>query len=104
MNRHVLDYDPLYAYLPNYTRENNVEYALRISQEWMNNRLDTTLLAIVLGAAFDQGAIIRAEANYDLLDALVVTAGFVAFAPGKTPPLSDWERNQRMFFKLKYSF
>jgi len=104
VNRHIIDYDPLYQYFPNYVEENSVEYALRVSNEWMNSRLDTTLLALVIGSKAQGGAILRAQVDYDLLDALVLSGGFVAYVPSRDPPLSDWGKNQRIFAKLKYSF
>jgi hypothetical protein len=104
VNRHVIDWDPLLDYLPTYVEENTVEYALRVSSDWMNARLHTTLLALVLGARGEGGAILRGEVGYDLMDALVLSGGFVGYVPGRRPPLDGWGRNERVFLQLKYSF
>lgn len=104
VNRHLIDWDPLLDYFPNYVQENAVEYALRVSSDWMNARLHTTLLALVLGARGEGGAVLRGEVAYDLLDALVVSTGFVGYVPGQRPPIDGWGRNQRAFLQLKYSF
>jgi hypothetical protein len=104
VNRHIIDYDPLFDYFPNYTDENSVEYALRVSSDWMNARLHTTLLALVLGGRAQGGAVLRGQVDYDLIDGLVLSAGFVGYVPTEDPPLADWGKNQRAFTKLKYSF
>ena len=104
VNRHIIDYQPLLGYFPSYADRNSVEYSLRVSTDWMNARLRTTLLAIVLGATANQGAIMRGQVDYDLFDALVVSGGFVGYIPGNTPPLDAWGKNQRAFLKIKYSF
>ena len=75
-----------------------------ISTDWMNARMRTTLLALVLGAKGEGGALIRGEVEYDVLDALVASAGFVGYVPGSRPPVDGWGKNQRAFLMLKYSF
>jgi hypothetical protein len=70
----------------------------------MNARLHTTLVGVVLGAKAEGGAILRAQVDYDLLDALVLSGGFVGYVPSIDPPISGWGKNQRLFAKMKYSF
>jgi len=104
VNRHLFDYDPLLAYLPNYLEENNVEMALRMSRDLMNSRLHLNGVGVVLGERAQRGATIRLWVDYDLVDALVVTAGYLVFVAGDVPPLDAWDRNDRLFFNVKYSF
>ncbi len=104
VNRHIIDYDPLFEYFPTYAEENSVEYALRVSTDWMNARLHTTLLALVLGYKAQGGALLRGQVDYDLLDALVLSGGFVGYVPTENLPVSEWGKNQRVFLKIKYSF
>jgi hypothetical protein len=104
VNRHVFDYDDAFELSPDFVRENNVEYAFRWTADWMNARLQTTLLALVFGAALQDGAVIRAQGNYTIRDGLVFTAGILLYEEGDLPPLSDWGRNDRVFFDIKWSF
>ncbi len=104
VNRHIIDYDPLFQFFPNYVDENQVEYALRISQDWMNARLHSTILAYVIGYRGQGGAILRGEVTYDVIDGLAATLGFVGYVPGEDFPIRSWGKNQRAFFKFKYSF
>ncbi len=104
VNRHLFDYDPLLKFLPNYLDENSVEMALRITKELMNSRLDLTALGLVLGERAQHGATIRLSADYELIDALVLSGGLLYFVEGDKPPLDGWGNNDRLFMKIKYSF
>jgi hypothetical protein len=104
-HRHVFDYDELLKYLPNYVYQHNVEIALRIGSDLMNDRLHLTALALVLLA--DPGFVgstIRLSVDYDLMDALTIGGGLLYFVGSDVVPFDSWQDNDRLFMKLKYSF
>lgn len=102
-NRHVVDYvDEIFD--NDFIRENNTEWAFRWTADWMNARLQTTILALVFGWGFQDGAVIRAQGAYTIRDGLVFTAGMLIYQEGDAFPLDTWGRNDRVFFDLKWSF
>ena len=102
-NRHILDYQS--DMRPNFgVRKNQLETALRITRSFMNERLDVTLLGILVGSKAQDGSIVRAEARYDVIDGLEVGLGMVFYQEGDTPVFSNIGRNDRIFFEMKYSF
>ncbi|MGI9590566.1 MAG: hypothetical protein ACR2P8_04295, partial [Myxococcota bacterium] len=104
VNRHVFDYDDQFRRGPDFVRENNTEWAFRWTADWLNARLQTTVLVLVFGAGFQDGAVVRGQGAYTIRDGLVLSAGILAFIAGDLPPLSDWEKNDRLFIDLKWSF
>jgi hypothetical protein len=103
-NRHLFDYERIVRSFPTFQREDSVEYAVRYSAEWMNARLNTTLLALIFGWKAQDGAVIRLQGDYTIRDGLVATAGMLLFQEGELPPLNTWGRNDRVFIDLKWSF
>ena len=110
VERHITDYGrPLIA-VPVSLRENTSEIALRWTAEWMNARLNTTVVGILLGgwgkdtSPVDDGAVIRLQGDYTIRDGLVATVGLLMYEDGDLPPLADWGHNDRVFLDLKWSF
>jgi hypothetical protein len=89
---------------PTFQRENQVEYAVRYTADWLNARLQTTVFAVIFGGKAQDGAVIRLQGDYTLRDGLVATLGMVIYAAGELPPLSTYGRNDRVFIDLRYSF
>jgi hypothetical protein len=104
VERYLFDHTAEILDAPNFTRENTMEYALRWTADWFNTRLTTTVLAILLGYKVQDGVILRAQGEYELMDGLALTAGFLLFQKGDLPPLNSWGLNDRAFVDLKYSF
>jgi hypothetical protein len=104
VNRHLFDYESLVIGFPTFLREDSTEYALRWTADWLNARLTTTVLGVVFGYEAQDGAVIRLQADYTIRDGLVATAGLLLYQGGDLPPLSEWGRNDRLFFDLKWSF
>ncbi len=102
-NRHVLDYQNEILDV-DFVRRNNVEWAFRWTADWLNARLRTTMLALVFGYGFQDGAVVRAQGDYTIRDGLVFTTGILIFQGGDAFPLNTWGRNDRVFIDLKWSF
>ena len=70
----------------------------------MNSRLQVTGVAFLLVGKSHRGSVIRAEASYQLMDALNLGGGIVLYQSGDDPGLGDIGRNDRLFLRLEYSF
>jgi len=104
-HRHVLAYDPILRNFPNYVYENSVEVALRVGSEFLNARLRTNVLGIVLANEKGlQGGIVRLWADYEMAEAFILTLGYIDYYGSHQLPFESWEENARIFMKLKYSF
>ena len=104
VNRHLTNYDPVVSEAPDFTEENELEMALRVNVDLLNQRLHLGGVGIVFGERAQHGATVRLEATYDLRDALAVTGGILLFMSGDRPPFDDWGDNDRLFAELKWSF
>jgi hypothetical protein len=104
VNRYIVGYDELVLSLPVFLRENSTTWAIRYTADWLNQRLRTTLLALLFGYKLQDGAILRFQGEYTLRDGLVLTAGLLLYHKGDLPPLDTWGRNDRFFVDLKWSF
>ena len=86
-------------------KEDSVETALRITSNFLNDRLELAAVGLLFsGDQFHDGSIVRLQASYDLIDALVATGGILLFQEGDVLPLNTWGDNDRLFFEIKYSF
>ncbi len=104
-HRHLVDYDPLLRYLPNYLDENSVELAVRVGRDMMNQRL--TLTGLVVGLFSEKGHIgstIRLSAAYDVMDGVTIDGGLLYFVGSERVPFDTWQDNDRIFAKVKYSY
>ena len=102
VNRHITDFDRRMTAFD--AEENFLESALRISSDFFNDRLRTTILGIMFGEHAQDGSIVRVQADYDLRDALVLTGGLVLYQNGDPEIFGDIGDNDRLFFRIEYSF
>jgi hypothetical protein len=102
LNRHINDYDPVLQNLG--LRKNSMETAARITANFLNERLEVTLLGVVLGPTAEDGSIVRVDAAYELRDALELRGGFVFYQDGDNLTFQNIGRNDRIFFDISYSF
>ena len=104
VERHLFDHERAIRHAPSFVREDSQEIALRLSRNFWNDTLHATLVGIVLGIDARDGSVARFDLDYDVLDALTVGAGLLLYQQGDLPPLDAWADNDRVIFKLKYSF
>ena len=104
-HRHLFDYDPLLEYLPNYVYQDTVEVAFRVSREMLNARLlwHALGLAIVNNGGF-QGAFMRLWFEYEVSESWFLDAGYLQYFGDQQLPFDSWERNNRLFGKLRFRF
>jgi hypothetical protein len=104
VNRHYFDLDRIVIGFPDFQRQNSVETAIRVTRDWLHARLTTTGLVALFGWRAQDGVVVRLQADYTIVDALVATAGILIYEGGDLPPIDSWDPNDRVFLELKYSF
>ena len=104
VERHLFDYERAVRRAPNFTREDAQEIALRLSRNFWYDTLHATLVGVVLGIDARDGGVTRFDLDYDVLDALTVGVGLLLYQQGDLPPLDTWADNDRVLFKMKWSF
>lgn len=104
VNRHLVDFDAATRAAPDFAEENELEMALRINVDLLNDRLHLVGLGVVRGERAQRGAFGRVSAEYDLRDALSLTVGILIFGSGEVPPTSTWADNDRVFAQIAWNF
>ena len=104
VNRHLFDFEQFMRGPPNFAQRNALETAIRITGNFMNERLQVTLLGLIFGERAQDGSVVRLSANYEIRDALEVDGGIILYQEGNLPSFRHVGKNDRLFLELKYSF
>lgn len=102
--RRILSYEPALRSAPDSVRETSEEIALRITRTFLREKLTFTAVGVVFEPDARDGAILRADLDYALRDGLTVGIGALVYWHGDLPPLDAWNDNDRLLFKIKWSF
>jgi hypothetical protein len=102
--RHIMDYDERLAARPDYTEEEEYQWALRYMKDFANDTVHLMVMASLFGPAGQGAAFERATITYDWTDAISLTAGAVFYQSGDEYVYSSFEDNDRIFGEIKYSF
>ncbi len=86
------------------TSKSRFESSLRISRPFFRERLNLTALAVGFGERLQNGGIVRLLGDYELTDAWKAEAGIIFYIGGEEPGLGAWEKNDRIYAEIKYSF
>jgi hypothetical protein len=89
---------------PDFTRRHRTDWAFRWRHDLLRDRLHLTLVAIALGLDFEDGAIVRLQADYAWSDAVSLSAGLLLYGSGDLPPESALGRNDRLFLATTLRF
>ncbi len=100
VNRHIAGFEQSMEAL--FEEEDSVEAAFRYTQSFLNDKLDVT--GLVFGGFDDNGGGARADASYEVVDALTVSGGVIYYHEGEQPPFNTIYKNDRIFAEVKYSF
>jgi len=103
-NRHINDFLPAMENLPDNAQEDENIMAFRYSADLLHSRLHLMCLALTYGSGGEGGGIQRISAGYDLVDALLVTAGLINYDSGDQAFFQNIGENDRLFLEAKYSF
>jgi hypothetical protein len=80
------------------------QYAMRFTQNYMNDTLDFTLLYYLEGDSGKDGGYVRSWFDYDLNDKVALTFGVVDYIDGDSAKFQMIKDNDRVFGSIKYSF
>jgi len=103
VHRHWLDL-PTSPVLPEFFEQSTFETALRVTRPFFRERLDVTLLALVIGERAQDGGLFRASGEWEIDDAWKVEAGWLVFLGGPKKALGAYDKNDRVYAELKFSF
>lgn len=103
VNRHWLDL-PRSPLLNEFFEQSTFETALRISRSFFRERLDITLLGLVLGERAQDGGLFRASGEWEISDAWKFETGWLVFAGGPSKGIGNYDSNDRLYLEFKYSF
>lgn len=85
-------------------KDQDIQYALRFNQSYLNQTLDLTVLVNMHGKELEKGGLVRVWFEYDIDDSFQTTFGIVDYKGGKKPNFEMIKDNDRVFASLKYSF
>lgn len=85
-------------------KNDDIQYALRFTQSYLNQTLDFTALYSAFGKELEDGGFIRVWGDYDIDDKLSTSVGFINYIGGDLDQFNMIKDNDRVFASLKYSF
>ena len=85
-------------------KNDDIQYALRFTQSYLNQTLDFTALYSAFGKELEDGGFIRVWGDYDIDDKLSTSVGFINYIGGDLAQFNMIKDNDRVFASLKYSF
>lgn len=103
-NRHIVDYDPELANLPDGQKEDWAQYALRFVRDFMNDTLHLTFIVSSYGLLGAEGGFERLQLDYDVSDNISLMGGVVFYESGDYPGFKEIGSNDRILFELEYRF
>ena len=104
VNHHLKDFKTVLEIGPDSTRQDEFQGVLRISGDYLHDKLHTVLLLSFYGLDWEEGALQRFSVGYDVTDAFNVTLGIVTYQSGDRAELSRIGDKDRLFLEAKYSF
>ena len=85
-------------------KTDDIQYALRFTQSFINQTLDFTALYNGFGKDLNDGGFIRTWFDYDIDDSLSSSFGIINYLGGDVARFEMIKENDRVFASLKYSF
>ncbi len=106
-NRHIFDYESQmneFVTRPDYVDRNEIQTAMRMTNSFANDSINTTLLLSMFGSSWEYGGFFRGSVAYDVMDAVVANFGVVDYIGGDKPFVDAIKDNDRIFADITYSF
>lgn len=104
VNRHLHDFDQGLKEGAENARRNVWQVGLQVERKFVKDTLAVSLSAFMVGVENEMGGYERLELKYSLNDFIEISAGAVLYQSVSQPMLEDINDNDRLFFKVKYSF
>lgn len=102
MNSHVNNIDQ--QAIDANVSEDSFQSAVRITRNFINERLECIFLALIYGKKAEDGSIYRLTAEYELSEAILLTGGAVFYGSGDLMAFQNIGSNDRVYFDFEYSF
>ena len=104
VNRHINNFDDVLKLPPDQAQEDEFQWVLRVTRDFLNETLALTLLASTFGGTGQDGAFQRVSAEYDITDSIEIAGGVVFYKSGDLARFRNIGDNDRLFCEIKYSF
>jgi hypothetical protein len=85
-------------------KDDNIQYALRFTQSYINQTLDFTALVSAYGKEFEDGGFVRVWSDYAYSDKIALNFGIIDYIGGENMYFEKIKENDRIFSSIKYSF
>ena len=85
-------------------KDEDIQYALRFTQSYLNQTLDFTALYSGYGKELENGGFTRVWTDYAYNDEVSLSLGFIDYIGGDAAYFEQIKDNDRIFGSLKYSF
>ena len=103
-NRHINDFESILKQSPDEAQEDEFQWVVRLTRDFLNEALTLTLLASTYGTTGQDGAFQRVSVEYDVTDAFSINTGIVTYQSGDKIRFRNVGDNDRLFLEFKYSF
>ena len=103
-NRHLFGFAPALEASPDAASEDEFETAVRLTQSYLNDTLQVTLVASTFGPLGQNGGLQRLQLSYDWTDSVEFTVGIVNYMSGDDRRFSGVGDNDRLFAEIEYQF
>ena len=104
VQRHLTDYNPAMASAPDNVAQDEVQWALRLTRDFINDQLQLTALMTRLDWDGSDGGFQRLSLDYELDAHWSWRAGLVSYVNGNKPLYNGIEVSDRIFVESRYSF
>ncbi len=104
VNRHINDFDTVLKQPPDEAQEDEFQWVVRLTRDFLNETLTLTLLTSTYGTTGQDGAFQRFSLEYDLTDAILIRGGVVFYQSGDKGKFKNIGDNDRLFLEFRYSF
>ena len=102
--RVIRNFDDVLELTPDEAQEDEFQWVVRLTRDFLNETLTFTLLASTFGGTGEDGAFQRFSAEYDITDSLQIAGGVVLYKSGDLARFRNIGDNDRLFCQIKYSF
>lgn len=104
VNRHLDNWSPALATAPDFALEDDFQSVIGLSKDFLDDTLELAFIAATFGVTGQNGSYQRYTADYDLNDDMGLLIGLIDYQSGDKAELKQIGDNDRIFFRLRYSF
>jgi len=103
-NRHLDNWTPALATAPDFVIEDDFQSVIGLSKDFLDDTLTLAIIASTFGVTGQNGSFQRYTADYDLNDDMGLLVGLIDYQSGDKEELKQIGDNDRIYFRLRYSF